>query len=175
MMTEGQTGSLSLGGDGAGTVDSGFAVTEDGERFAEVVGSYQQGDFTNEEIEADMVVPEDLPKMLLWRICVMPVAPRRMSKGLHGVRIELPTQTQNAEMHLQYVGKVVGIGPLAGQSERFKDTSGNLQWGIKLGDWVVYGRYAGQRVEFKGKRYLLMNDDEVLAVANGPEGFRVYA
>lgn len=123
--------------------------------------------FLNNE---DVAVPADLPRPLLWRCIVMPVQPKRMSAG----GIALPEAAQDAELHLQYTGKLVAVGPLAGKNERFKSGDDYL-WDAKVGDWVVYGRYAGQKVEFRGVRYLIMNDDEILGVADGPDGFRIYA
>lgn len=32
------------------------------------------------------------------------------------------------------------------------------------GDWVYYGRYAGQQIEFEGVDYVVMREDDVLAV-----------
>jgi len=33
-----------------------------------------------------------------------------------------------------------------------------------VGDHVIFGRYAGSRIELDGKEYRLMNDEEILAV-----------
>lgn len=118
----------------------------------------------------DVTVPDGLPRMLLWRVLVIPVQPKQQTTS----GIILATETQDAEKALQFIGRVAGVGPLAGKSAKFRDENGQLQWPVKVGDWVVYGRYAGQRCEYKGTRLLLMNDDEILGVADGPEGFRIY-
>jgi co-chaperonin GroES (HSP10) len=39
---------------------------------------------------------------------------------------------------------------------------------------VVFGRYAGQKFEFKGVKLLLIDDDAIMARAESPDGFRVY-
>jgi co-chaperonin GroES (HSP10) len=136
-----------------------------------------QAGWGNHDIEPD--VPLDLPDMLLWRVMVMPVQMRPVSKG----GIEMPSSVLDNAMHLQFVGRVVRMGPLAYRSKKFvcglRDTL-RVALGMpiakapKVGDWVVYGRYAGQKTEFRGSRYLIMNDDEILGIANAPEGFRVY-
>lgn len=134
----------------------------------------------------DTKVPEGHPVPLLWRVLVMPVQPRKKSAG----GLILTTTTQENEAHLNYIGKVVAIGPLAGKSEKFLNPEweegpwspgspkANLPqylWSVKVGDWIVYGRYAGQRMECRGVKLLMVNDDEILGVIADPEGFRVYA
>lgn len=121
-----------------------------------------------ENIE-ETVMPEGLPAPLLWRVLVMPVQPKQVSKG----GIILAQESQKAEGHLQIVGKVVAMGPVAGKSEQFK-VDGIPQFDVKVGDWVIFGRYTGQRCEFKGVKLILMNDDQLIAKANGPDGFRIY-
>lgn len=140
-----------------------------------------------EEVEADtdwanpedMAIPEDLPPPYSWRVCVMPVQPKRVSKG----GIHLPVQAQDAEGHLQIIGKVVGLGPLAFRSsklcaslmDRIRILFGRpVSWAPKIGDWVVYGRYTGQRTEYKNLRLVMMNDDELIAGAGSASGFRIY-
>ena len=126
----------------------------------------------------DTKVPDGHPQPLLWRVLVMPIQPRkRTASGLI-----LTTTTQENEAHLNYIGKVVALGPLAGKSEKFlnpdfklgPDSEPKYAWRVRVGDWVVYGRYAGQRMEYKEVNLLMVNDDEILGVVDNPEGFRVY-
>ena len=37
------------------------------------------------------------------------------------------------------------------------------------GDHIVYSRYAGSKIDVKGVKLLLLNDDEVLAVLPNPD------
>lgn len=148
---------------------------------------------------------EELPKQTLWRVLVMPKQPKKMSAG----GIALPDQLQEVEMHLNYIGQVVSMGPLAGKSEKFlnpdwgKTSSDALKefhamlmeggdwaefekrrkpepnvprylWDVKVGDWVIYGKYAGQTKTYKGVRFLTVNDDEITDVIKSPDGYRVY-
>jgi co-chaperonin GroES (HSP10) len=39
----------------------------------------------------------------------------------------------------------------------------------KKGDWVVFARYAGSRIQIDGGEVRLLNDDEVLATIDNPE------
>lgn len=137
-----------------------------------------------EEI-GEMEVPKGVPEAFLWRLLIMPAQPRAMSKG----GIALPNKVMEAEEHLNYIGKVVNIGPLAGKSERFlnprwndnlpqhiKDQMQKYLWDIHVGDWVIYGRYTGQKCWFRGAKMIFVNDDEILGKAKGgPVGFKIYA
>lgn len=35
---------------------------------------------------------------------------------------------------------------------------------VKVGDTVLYGKYAGQELEFEGEKYLIMKQGDILAV-----------
>ena len=114
-----------------------------------------------EEVE----IPDDLPQPLLWRLLVLPVQPKTVSRG----GILLPPGAQDAEAHLQVIGKVAIMGPLVGKSDKFKGC-----YDVKVGDWVLFPRYGGQRMEYKNLRLIMLNDDELLAKINSPQGFRIY-
>lgn len=132
---------------------------------------------------------EELPRPTLWRVLVLPKQPKKMTAS----GIALPTAALEAERHLNFIGQVLALGPLAGRTEKFQNPYwessyineyGCLKdptpdeprwaWDIKVGDWVVYGRYAGMAKEFKGVRLLTVNDDEITEVIDGPDHFRVY-
>lgn len=51
-------------------------------------------------------------------------------------------------------GEVVAVG---------SGKDGNLMT-VKVGDVVLYGKYAGQKVEFEGEEYLIMREDDVLVI-----------
>ena len=114
----------------------------------------------------DFQIPADIPQPQLWRILIAPVRPKSESKG----GIALPDSVLDNTDALVFLGKVVGMGPMAGKKDNWPEGA----YDIHVGDWVVIGRYAGQRIEFQGTKLVLLNDDEVLAKASGPEGFRVY-
>ena len=146
--------------------------------------SEDQAGWTNaDDQEIDIEAIGKAIRPVLWRVLVCPVQPRKMSKGAHGVAIALVEGTQENEAHLNYIGRVVAMGPLAGRNERFVDPSKPKPFGpvdafeydVKVGDHVVYGRYAGQRKEWKGIKLIMCNDDEILAVISDPSEFRVYA
>lgn len=133
----------------------------------------------------DIEIPEDIPTPQLWRLMVVPIQPKRMSKG----GIALPdVAIDNVEL-LTNIGKVVAMGPMAGKKPEWakwpwwaqlplighlaKPRYPYLEQ-VKVGSLVIMGQYAGQRFEFRGLKAVLLNDDEVLGVAKTVEGFRVY-
>ena len=62
------------------------------------------------------------------------------------------------------VGNVLAMGPEAYTGKRFENSG---PWG-KKGDWVVFARYAGSRIQIEGGEVRLLNDDEVLATVKDP-------
>ncbi|MBI3264745.1 MAG: co-chaperone GroES [Acidobacteria bacterium] len=56
-------------------------------------------------------------------------------------------------------GKVVAVG--AGKS---KDDGKRIPLDVKEGDTILFGKYSGQEIKIDGEEYLIMREDEVLAV-----------
>lgn len=119
--------------------------------------------------QEDVDLPEEvlagMPKPLYWRALVMPIRPKRVSKG----GIHLPQEALEAQTYLNYVGKVVALGALAYKHARFEG-AGELP---KVGDYVIYGRYAGQPLTYKGYKFLFINEDEMLGTCPDPEGLQI--
>ena len=116
-----------------------------------------------DEQEAKLLA--DAPDPTLWRVLIRPRKPRTVSKG----GIVIPGQAREAESHLQYVGQVIAMGALAGKSDKFQNS-----YNVGVGDWVVYGRYAGQRMTHRGLRLLMVDDDQIMGVVQTPEALRIY-
>lgn len=51
-------------------------------------------------------------------------------------------------------GKVIAVGP--GTSE--------VTMEVKAGDQVLYGKYAGQEIQIDGESYLIMKQNDILAI-----------
>ena len=62
-------------------------------------------------------------------------------------------------------GYVLKMGPLA-YHDREKFPTG--PW-CKVGEWVVFARYAGSRLPIEGGEVRILNDDEVLGTIKNPE------
>ena len=51
-------------------------------------------------------------------------------------------------------GKVIAVGP---------GKDGNAMT-VKQGNTVLYGKYAGQEIHYKGEDYLIMREDDILVI-----------
>ncbi|MCO5937354.1 co-chaperone GroES [Mucilaginibacter sp. RB4R14] len=57
-------------------------------------------------------------------------------------------------------GTIVSVGP-----GKYADVSGALiPMTIKVGDSVLYGKYAGTEINLDGKEYLIMRESDIYAV-----------
>ena len=56
-------------------------------------------------------------------------------------------------------GKVVAAG-----SGKSKDDGKRVPLDVKAGDLILFGKYSGQEIKVDGNEYLIMREDEVLAV-----------
>jgi len=93
-------------------------------------------------------------KPLEDRVLVKPVD--RESKTDSG--IYLPESSKERPVQ----GKVVAVGP-----GKLLDNGKRAELGIKKGDTVVYGKYAGSEVEIKGVDHLILRENEILGVIEG--------
>ena len=56
-------------------------------------------------------------------------------------------------------GKVVALGP-----GKLLDNGERVKPGVKKGDVVVYGKYAGTEIEIKNVKHVIMRESELLGV-----------
>ena len=70
----------------------------------------------------------DWPKAVGWRILIDPLKPKSVSDG----GILIVDETQHAQKCLNYVGRVVDMGPLCYKHAKFE---GGDPW-CKIGDWM---------------------------------------
>ena len=56
-------------------------------------------------------------------------------------------------------GKVIAIG-----SGKVKDDGKRVPLDVKDGDTILFGKYSGQEIKIDAEDYLIMREDEVLAV-----------
>ena len=57
--------------------------------------------------------------------------------------------------------------PLKGQVIATGNGTKDEQMVVKAGDQVLYGKYAGQELEFEGTKYLIMRQSDILAIIQG--------
>ena len=59
-------------------------------------------------------------------------------------------------------GKVIAAG-----NGKSKDDGKRVPLDVKAGDRILFGKYAGQAITLDGEEYLIMKEDEALAVIEG--------
>ena len=106
----------------------------------------------------------ELPDPVAWRLLVMPQEPEKVTAG----GIVLTTSHQDAQRYNTHVGLVLKKGPVVGQ----RDPINIAPFNVREGDWVVYGKYAGQRIEVRGVKLIFLNDEDILATTLAPRMLR---
>jgi chaperonin GroES len=56
-------------------------------------------------------------------------------------------------------GKVIAAG-----AGKVKDDGKRVSLDVKAGDLILFGKYSGQEIKLDGEEFLIMREDEVLAV-----------
>ena len=56
-------------------------------------------------------------------------------------------------------GKVIAVG-----NGKVKDDGKRIALDVKAGDLILFGKYSGQEIKHDGQDYIIMREDEVLAV-----------
>ena len=59
-------------------------------------------------------------------------------------------------------GKVIAAG-----KGKIKDDGKVVPMDVKKGDLILFGKYGGQEIKLDGQEYLIMREEEVLAVIEG--------
>ena len=110
-------------------------------------------------------IKDELPQPSGWRLLVLPFTPKEKTKG--GIII---AQESLEKLRIATnCGYVLKMGDLCyADKDRFKEP-----W-CKLGDWVIFARYAGSRLPIEGGEVRLLNDDEVLGTIKDPESVLHY-
>jgi len=80
------------------------------------------------------------------RVIVKPAAAEEMTKG----GIIIPDTAKEKPQR----GEVIAVGP---------GKDGNAMT-VQTGDIVLYGKYAGQELNYEGTDYLIMREDDILVI-----------
>ena len=102
-----------------------------------------------------------LPVPSGWRLLVLPFTPREKTKG----GILIAQESLDKLRIATNCGYVLSMGPLAYQDKEKYPTG---PW-CKIGEWVIFARYAGSRLPIEGGEVRILNDDEVLGTIKDPE------
>ena len=101
-----------------------------------------------------------LPRPTGWRILVLPFKMGEKTKG----GVLLGQETLDRQQVASQCGNVIAMGDAC---YRDKERYPSGPW-CKVGDWVIFARYAGSRIEIEGGEVRLLNEDEVLATVQDP-------
>ena len=101
-----------------------------------------------------------LPRPTGWRILVLPFKMGEKTKG----GVLLGQESVDRQQVASQCGNVIAMGDACYvDKERYPKGP----W-CKVGDWVIFARYAGSRIEIEGGEVRLLNEDEVLATVQDP-------
>lgn len=90
-------------------------------------------------------------KPLEDRVVVKPAPAEEVSKG----GIILPDTAKEKPQQ----GKVISAGP-----GKVSDTGTPIKMTVKKGDNVLFGKYSGTEITFEGTEYLIMRENDILAI-----------
>lgn len=108
----------------------------------------------------------DMPKPLYWRVIIEPAKPKEETRG----GIYIPKVNQDTQEILNCVGTILALGSYAGVDTRLGgDGTKPGPLFPKVGDTVFYGRHAGQNMLYRGRKVIILNDDEILATVPNPD------
>lgn len=85
------------------------------------------------------------------RVVVKPAAAEEKTQG----GIIIPETAKEKPQR----GEVIAVGP-------GKD---DISMTVGVGDTVLYGKYAGQELQYRGEDYLIMREDDILVILEGSE------
>ena len=106
-------------------------------------------------------IKNELPQPTGWRILVLPFKMNEKTKG----GVIMNESTLERQQVASQCGNVIAMGPQCYKdNERYPEGP----W-CKVGDWVVFARYAGSRINIEGGEVRLLNEDEILATVKDPE------
>jgi chaperonin GroES len=59
-------------------------------------------------------------------------------------------------------GRVVSVGP-----GKMSDAGNRMPLQVKAGDRILFGKYSGTEIKVEGEEYLMMREEDILAVIEG--------
>ena len=84
------------------------------------------------------------------RIVVKPIEREEVTKG----GIILPDTAKEKPRE----GEIIAVGP-----EKLNDEGTRITMDVKVGDKVIYAKYAGTEVEIDGEKLLIMHESDIMA------------
>jgi len=90
-------------------------------------------------------------KPLNDRVLVQRVEEMQVTKG--GIFIPDTAKEKPVE------GKIIAVGP-----GKVNEQGNRIPLAVKAGDRVLFGRYAGSEIKIEGEEYLMMREEDILAI-----------
>lgn len=91
------------------------------------------------------------------------VSPESKDLG-DGKKLFFADSTRDEQKYTSAVGLVCAVGPDAYKGDRFERSG---PW-CKVGDWVIFPRYEGNAMAYRGVGMILIPDDRIIAVIDDP-------
>ena len=111
--------------------------------------------------DEDERTPDVLPELPGFHVLVRPVSIKEKTKG----GILLPNSTKDDMSYLTTIGEVIKIGDLAyNDTDKFPKGP----W-CKEGDYICYAKHAGQKIQYKEVKMILLYDDQVIMKVQDPK------
>ena len=93
-------------------------------------------------------------KPMFDKVVIKPYTADEMSQG----GIYIPPNAQETP----HKGEIVAVGPGA------RNENGTIiPLGVKVGDQVVYGKYAGSEIKIEGKDYMILEEESIMGIIEG--------
>ena len=110
---------------------------------------------TNNDIDIDL---SKAPIPVGCRLLIKPRLPKEKTDG----GLYLMQDTQQAQENVTAVGTILAMGTGAYQDRETGDPwKGNYP---KIGDTVIYGKWAGQKITADDEKYVILNDEDITAI-----------
>jgi len=123
---------------------------------------YKEEDKNQKQKDLSKKESSKLPEPTGWRILILPFKMKEKTKG----GLYLGQDTLERQQVGSNCGMVLKMGSQCYDKERYPEGP----W-CKQGDWVIFARYAGSRIQIDGGEVRLLNDDEVLANHRKPRRY----
>jgi len=111
--------------------------------------------------EMDTSAIERLPQPTGYRLLIIPYYPAQQTKG----GLYVPDQVRDRESFATVAAYVVRLGP---EAYKDKEKFPQAPW-CSQGDWVLIGRYAGNRFKVEGLEVRIINDDNIIKTILDPK------
>lgn len=114
--------------------------------------------------------PKEPPIPCGHRVLIRPLAIQERTSG----GIILPDSTKDSAAVMMTIGRVLDFGPTAWTRDDYRvynKEGESVPW-ARTGDYVLYGRFSGLKLECEGVKLIIVNDDEVIAIITNTKNIK---